>query len=171
MSRITKQIAEDVSKAMTVEKVKEVELLKARFKAAVTRVALKRVPNVVQGLFVETELKPYFNTRNYFALKDQGFHLTGVYADQDIPWHGGSNVLELSQEEGTFLWNFEKEYKTADLKVQELREEIEVTLYHTLRTYKKVQDHFPEAFEHLPKLSGVTALSINLDALRQKISK
>lgn len=171
MSRITKQIAEDTAKAMTAEKVKEAELLKARFKAAVTRVALKRVPEAIQALYRENEFKPYLISRNYFSLHGHGFSYRGVYADQDIPWHGGSNVLELSQEEGTALWNFEKEYKTADLKVQELREEIEVTLYHTLRTYKKVQDHFPEAFVHLPKLSGVTALSINLDALRQKISK
>jgi len=169
MSRITKQIAQETSKAMTAEKAQEAELLKARFKAAVSRVALKRVPESIQALYRENEFKPYLISRNYFSLHGHGFSYRGVYADQEIPWSAKSNALELSEEEGTALWRFEKEYKKAEDRVLELRDEIEVALYDTLRTYKKVQEHFPEAFEYLPKLSSSTALSINLDTLRQKI--
>ncbi len=169
MSRITKQIAENTAKAMTAEKAKEAEALKLEFREIVRAVALKRVPEAVQALYRENEFKPYLITREYFALNGHGFSYRGAYTDQEIPWSGKSNALELSREEGKILWELEKNYKKAEDRVLELRDEIEVALYDTLRTYKKVQEHFPEAFEYLPKLSSSTALSINLDTLRQKI--
>lgn len=171
MSRITKQIAEDTAKAMTAEKANEVKKLKGEFKEAVRQVALLRVPEAVKAFHAEKEFEPYVNMQSYFSLCGHGFEYKGVYVE-DIPWNcGQGNRLDLSKEEGKLLWDMEKAYKNADKKTKELESQIFVALYETLKTYKKVEEHFPEAYQHLPKLSGVTALSINLDALRQKIAQ
>ena len=170
MSRITKQIAEDTAKAMTAEKANEVKKLKGEFKEAVRQVALLRVPEAVKAFHSEKEFEPYVNMQSYFNLCGHGFEYKGVYVE-DIPWNCDPNRLDLSLEEGKLLWDMEKAYENADKKTKELKSQIFVALYETLKTYKKVEEHFPEAFVHLPKLSTSTALSINLDALRQKIAQ
>jgi hypothetical protein len=173
MSRITKQIAEDTAKAMTAEKAKEAAALKLKFQQAVMNIAWERVPQEVQNLYASniTNHKNYIVTRREFQLIGYGFDYKWVYVPEPIPFRDCENVVKLSKEEGDLLWQLEKTYKTAEKVVSELKLEIQVTLCDTLRTYKKVEEHFPEAFVHLPKLSTSTALSINLDALRQKIAQ
>jgi hypothetical protein len=171
MSRITKQIAENTAKAMTEVKAKEAAALKLKFQQAVANIAWDRVPQQIQNIYASTidHHKNYIVTRREFQLIGYGFDYKWVYIPESIPFKDCENVLKLSKEEGELLWDLEKSYKKAEKVVNELKLEIQVTLCDTLRTYKKVQEHFPEAFEYLPKLSTSTALSINLDALRQKI--
>lgn len=171
MSRITKQIAEEVAKAMTAEKAKNVTDLKDRFKQSVEEIALLRVPETVTKLFKDSSLRAYISQSDYVYLHSHGFNFRGVRLKNPVPVNKGQNSLELTALEGKFLWNLEKEYKKAEEGLEELTQEIYFTLLHTLKTYKKVQDHFPEAFEHLPKVGTPTSLAINLDALRHKIQK
>ena len=171
MSRITKQIAEDVSKAMTAEKRKAANELKEKFQVIVTAMAFERVPESVQTLFGHVDTKRYIANRGECQLTGGGFDYRWVNFTSPIPFQDNSNCLTLNEAQGRLLWRLEDDYKKAKEEVDNLKDEIYVTLLYTLKTFKKVEEHFPEAFVHLPKLSGVTALSINLDALRQKISK
>lgn len=170
MSRITKQIAEDVSKAMTAEKRKAANELKDRFRDAVRNAALSRVPKQVVELFNNSEVRPYMNYNNSVQLSGNGFNYKWVTISE-IPYKGNSCGLDITSEEGKTLWEMDHAYKQAEDEAKELEREIFTALYATLKTYKNVEKHFPEAFEHLPKLSSRTALSINVDALRKKITK
>lgn len=166
MSRITKQIAEDVSKAMTAEKRKAATELEIAFKDEVRKTALSRLPKKVIELF-ESEFKPYMKRTGYAKLCGNGFNYNTVYFS-DIPTND-NNSLVLTEEEGEKLSKMEWSYKNSKDEVKKLEEKIFNALYFTLKSYKNVEAHFPEAYEHLPKLSTSTALTINLDKLRQEI--
>ena len=170
MSRITKQIAEDVSKAMTADKRNAAKELKDKFREAVRNAALSRIPNQVVELFNNSEIRPYMDQKNSVKLIGNGFNYKWV-SISEVPHKSGDSCLELFIEEGKTLWEMERAYNLAEDEVKELDLEIYTALYATLKTYKNVEKHFPEAFEHLPKLSASTAISVNLDTLRQKISQ
>ena len=171
MSRITKQIAEEVAKAMTAEKAKNVADLKGLFTKTVEEIALTKIPEAILKIIQDPNLCRYLQLTDYVHLNDYGFHYKGVCLEEAIPCTQRNSVLSLTENEGKLLWNLEQKYKKAKKEVEDLHQEIYFTLLHTLKTYKKVQDHFPEAFEHLPKVGTPTSLAINLDALRHKISK
>lgn len=166
MSRITKDIAERASQAMTAEKRKAAKELEKQFKDEVRKIALSRLPKKVIDLF-ESDLKPYMKRTGYVKIYSNGFNYKGV-TFEDIPWNE-NNTIVLTDEEGKVLWDMEGQYKEAKEAVTQLEEEIYNALYYTLKSYNNVEKHFPEAFEHLPKLSSSTALTINLDKLRSKI--
>lgn len=171
MSRITKQIAEDVSRAMTAEKRKAANELKEKFQQVVSEMAFERVPESVQTLFGTPDTRRYIVQRDSCQLTGGGFDYKWVNFPTPIPFQDNNNCLTLNEAQGRLLWRLEDSYKKAKLEVDNLKDEIYITLLYTLKTFKKVQDHFPEAFEHLPKVGTPTSLAINLDALRQKISK
>lgn len=172
MSRITKQIAEDVSRAMTAAERSNEEQLKANFQTLVLNAAFNRVPKAVKALYEHSDIRPYISTVQNLRLSGTGFNMKYMYTDEPIPGiHDKTLVVQLTDDEADELFKMENAYKEAEKKTKQLQLEIQVALYETLRTYKKVEEFFPEAYQHLPKLFGVTALSINLDALRQKISK
>lgn len=50
-----------------------------------------------------------------------------------------------------------------------LRKEIENAVFN-LRTYKAVQENFPEAFEYLPTQKTTSALALNISDLRNRIN-
>jgi hypothetical protein len=60
--------------------------------------------------------------------------------------------------------------QTLEKEIKDLKLEIETALYSTLRTYKRVEESFPEALEFLPPMNNnKTALVVNLSSLRDKI--
>ena len=171
MSRITKQIAEDTAKAMTAEKRKAANDLKSIFEMAVSDIAWERVPDCIRDMSLADSTKNYIVKRAECQLHGNGFEFKWVNFPSPIPFKYNESLLNLSSAEGKVLWNLENDYKKAKQDVDNLKEEIYITLLYTLKTFKKVQDHFPEAYEFLPKTETPTSLAINLDALRHKIQK
>lgn len=171
MSRITKQIAEDVSKAMTATHRSNAKQLQSEFKDKVREIAVKRVPQQVMELFENSEgVNPYISTTNSVRLYGHGFDGNWISTQKDFPHKSMCTAnIELSKNEGQMLWELETNYKKAKDRVDQLQDEIYNALYCTLKSYKNVEKHFPEAYEHLPRLSTSTALTINLDKLRKKI--
>lgn len=168
MSRISKQIAEDVSKAMTTAKREVLEGLKTKFKAHVREIACSRIGKKVMDLFEKDgDVSPYMSEYGTVQLFNWGFSGKRVYIG-GIPYNGSSNSIELTREEGGMLWDLETKIEEAEKEVNQLQKEIYVALYETLKTYKNVEKHFPEAFPFLPS-QQTSALCINLDLLRQKI--
>lgn len=166
MSRITKDIAKRVSEAMVSEKRKEAKELDIKFKSEVRKIALEKIPIKVIIMF-EGEHKDYIETSSHVILDGHGFSRRWVSIER-IP-SKGNNTVELTKEQGEKLWKAENKKKEAEQKVDELELEIYNALYYSLKTYKNVEKHFPEAYNYLPQLSTSTALSVNLDWLRQKV--
>jgi hypothetical protein len=169
MSRITKQIAEDVSKRMTFKQKEKYKQLKSEFENKVRDMSISRIPKKIIELFSNEETKPYIRTTSAVKLLGNGFNHNWVYV-KDFPHTGGVTFnLILTPEEGDLLLKMEREYKVAEEKMEKLKVEIYTALYEGLRTFKNVEENFPEAFEYLPVLSKNTALSVNLNELRSRI--
>lgn len=170
MSRITKDIATDVSKAMTKTLWEKAAEADTAFKNAVRKMALSRVPNEIVEMYNSDTIRPYINYVSSIQVCGNGFNYEWV-SIKPIPWENDSTTrLTPTNDESVALIELQRTYKQLEKKAEELYMEINETLYYTLKTYKNVEKQFPEAIPFLPELSSNTGLTVNLDTLRSKIS-
>jgi hypothetical protein len=147
MSRITKQIAEDVSERMTFKQKEKYKQLKSEFENKVRDMTISRIPKKIIDFFSNEETKPYIRTASAVKLLGNGFNHNWIYV-KDFPHTVGVTFnLILTPEEGDLLLKMEREYKVAEEKMEKLKTEIYTALYEGLRTFKNVEENFPEAFE------------------------
>jgi hypothetical protein len=167
--RITKDVAEETAKKMISKKSLELKKLSSDFSDKIRKMKVKQIPKNV----IETyEYFPdYFNACFSVYLKGVGFNNDCIKV-QKYPYNGNyylelnSNTSVVSNE---LLKQFNK-IKSLEKEIKDLKLEIETALYSTLRTYKRVEESFPEALEFLPPMNNnKTALVVNLSSLRDKI--
>lgn len=169
MSKITKDIAKDVSKAMTKTLWEKAAEADTAFKNAVRKMALSRVPNEIVEMYNSDTIRPYINYVSSIQVCGNGFNYEWVTI-KPIPWENDRTTrIAAKNDESVKLTELQREYKKLEKKAEELYTEINETLYYTLKTYKNVEKHFPEAIPFLPQLSTSTAVAVNVDSLRSKL--
>jgi hypothetical protein len=165
--RITKEQAERTAKLMTEKKSMQLRQMNLSFSAKIRELKANETPKEV--LEVYEKYPNYFNRTTSVYLRGVGFN-TDYVNIVSIPYKNDS-YFEITKEMGAteLLKEFNK-IQQLDKDIQSLRLEIETALYSTLKTYKRVQESFPEALQYLPKLNNdKTALVVNLSSLRDKI--
>lgn len=163
--RITKQIASEVAKQLLAEKRKENDKNWIELSKKVYESVLKTVPKEIIELH---EKHPSFvRTSRSIKLIGNGFNHEYVNTSKEFPCEHYSKNYVPTAKEGVEWIKLLNDYNDGKESIKKLNSEIELALYN-LRTYKAVQENFPEAYELLPEKTS-TALSINISDIRQKI--
>lgn len=107
----------------------------------------------------------YFETRRSIQLSGNGWNWRSLSLGEQIPYTGC--CFNPDEKDGDFLLKLKNSYDQKHKDLELLISEIETSLI-SLRTYKRVEENFPEAFAFLPK-KITTSLSININDIRKKI--
>ena len=165
--RITKDVAEETAEKMTAKKSLELLEMRNSFSEKVRNLIVKKIPKEIMQAF---EKHPnYINSIGYIYLYGVGFNGDCIKFKK-LPYTN-NNRFEINSEMGAteLLKEFNK-IESLEKEIKDLKLEIETALYSTLRTYKRVEESFPEALEFLPQPNNnKTALVVNLSSLRKKI--
>jgi len=166
MSRITKEIAENVTKELLAKKVeKKHELLKEI--GEITRQELiLSVPPKVMELFNQKEEKIFFKTESNIYLTD--FSKLGVYFSP-IPKSDGNYYYKFTNEETRKKVDvLYKKYIALEKQIEQLKEEIKHSLL-ALKTFKRIEEQFPEAFKFLPKDNSAFLPALNIRKIQDSL--
>jgi len=168
MSTITKAIASEVAIKLVQKKSEAISVMEKELNEKITAAYKAKIPNDV--LLMWKEKPDWMELIQSVQLHGNGWNWQNFKLTERLP---------KNQSKGR---TFTPDSKTADMliklrdkieihaeKMRKTVKEIEVTLF-GLRTYKRVEENFPEAFALLPaKIS--TALSTDISALRSEIKK
>jgi len=164
MSTITKAIANEVALKLTEKKRANIKKLETTLSSVLHGMILKTIPKEVVELF---EKHPkFFGTRSSFQLQGNGWNYKYLNSVKQIPTYNSS--FSPNAKDSETLTKLDNEVKKERQDYEKLVSEIETALF-GLRTYKRVQENFPEAFELLPNKIN-TSLSVNLSDIRQKLN-
>lgn len=166
MSRITKEIASEVAKILTIRKKEEYEALEAKLSETVKDLYNLTIPDKVKEF--QKEFPSFINTRSAVKLMGNGFSYEYISVkDQVITNTSQCTCLTPSPEEAGNIQKMKNKIQDLKTEYNTLVLDIETALL-TLRTYSKIEKEFPEAFIHLPNRI-TTALAININSIREKL--
>lgn len=167
MSRITKQIAELTAKELVKSKVEKIKILESEFKEKIFQMVLQKIPDDVLKFYKE---HPKFIKTNYYVeVSGNGFQYQRIMLDSSFPSKNGER-LQLLPDPETAMQLLSRFDQITDMKesVEKLQCEL-VNAIFNLKTYKSVEENFPEAFLLLPKIEN-NLLQINLSDIRNRIN-
>lgn len=171
MSRITKSIAEHVATQMVKEKRQKAEDLEFRFNEKIRDLYMSRLPEIVTKA-IQTH-KEWICFSHRININGNGFSYLQIRVDAPVPikpCNSNAQFTPAGEDESREL---QLEYNAslkAITEVVDLKEKIEVALY-SLKTYKNVERDFPEAAKFLPQGGSTTLPAVNLNSIRQELSK
>jgi hypothetical protein len=166
MSRITKQIANDVAIKMTATKREVVKLKKQFYKEFIYNELRNQIPKNILDFYEQNPR--YVKTYNYVRISGNGFNYECVVLDKSLP-SPNSNTFEFLPSEKTAktLLGLKLEFEKLGKETDDLFMELQNALI-GLRTYNSVNENLPEAFEFLPTIK-TTTLQLNISDLRKKL--
>lgn len=165
MSRITNKIAEDVANLMVQSKQEEINLKKEELKEYVTRIYRKSLPKEIMDIY--EKYPGYMIHCNLVQLSGKGFNHEYVNIHSSPARKDYYTVINIDDEDADKVKNLYDHIKDSNKNIKALKRDIENALKN-LRTYKKVESEFPEAFKHLPdKVS--TEVSICLKSIKDRL--
>jgi hypothetical protein len=165
MSNITKQISSDIAEALSKFKKEEYNKARLRTQIVFTEMVLQELPPTVKDTFAK--FPGYFAARKSRQLHGNG--CSYQYIDTTTVLPCSNSTFSPTPEQAKVLLSHLAKEQTAKKAWEDLHREIENTLS-SLKTYKRISDYFPEAIPYLPEKTS-TALSLNIDSLRQKLKK
>lgn len=166
MSRITNKIAEDVANLMVQSKQEEINLKKEELKEYVTRIYRKSLPKEILNIY--EKYPEYMIHCSSVQLTGKGFNHEYVNIHSSPARKDYYTVINIKEEEDiNKIRNLYDHIKESNKNIKVLKLDIENALKN-LRTYKKVESEFPEAFKHLPnKVSA--EVSICLKSIKDRL--
>jgi hypothetical protein len=161
--RITKTIASEVAEKLLSKK--DLEIKEAGLKLSEYAQAFVEAQIPKEVIEAYEKYKGYFNYRREFQLKGNGLNYEYVSCLNQLPY---SNYLfEPNPEQAkVFRVLIDNLAKLRSERIK-LKTELENAIFN-LRTFKMVEENFPEAVPFLPK-SQSTSLVVNLSEIRQKL--
>lgn len=166
--RISKSLAQSIARKLTEEKQKQVKSIQTDFRQYITDCYNAQIPKEVSE--IAKKHPEWFNSRGVITFSGHGFSYTNVTSIGNVLSNANYNaVLYLNDKIATKAKKLQNKYLDADKKLGELQTKIEVTLI-GLGSFKKIQEHLPEAVPFLPKSTSVE-LMVNFDVLRADINK
>ena len=163
MSRITKQIAENVAIELTKKNALEIKELKADLDSKFTEIYLKTVPKEVLQLF--EKYPDYLETRSSMQISGNGFQYQSLSLNKSFP--SENHIFLPNEKDAKRLLSLVNEISDKKSEHSKLKQEVSALLFN-LKTYNRVNSEFPEASPFLPK-SVSTALMVNISDLREKL--
>jgi len=160
---ITKTIAAEVAEKLLSKQVLELQGLKEDLKQKLENIILSTIPKEIKDFY--KKYPSYVETRQSFQLSGNGFEYQYLNTKNHIPSFKSS--FQPNESDALLIKNSLNEIKDKEKECKKLFSEIEIALF-GLRTYKRVEENFPEAFVFLPN-SISNKLIINISDLRNKI--
>lgn len=166
--RISQTLATQIAKELTANRLQEIEKLGNEISALVRAEYKKTIPQTVLRLFAKEP--SYFRKTTSLRLYGNGFSGKPVSFKEALPDSDSDKwetILNVDTELGKKLAALVNKREKMVEERETLRKEIESALL-TLRSFKAIQDNFPEAIPFLPK-SNSAALIPNLTGIRKKL--
>lgn len=160
---ITKAIAVEVAEKLIQKQGLELKGLKEDLKQKLENIILGTIPKEIKDFYKKHP--SYVETRQSFQLSGNGFEYQYLNTKNHIPAFKSS--FQPNETDALLIKNSLNQIKDKEKEYKKLFSEIEVALF-GLRTYKRVEENFPEAFLLLPN-KITTSLAVNISDLRQKI--
>ena len=165
---ITKSIAENVAIAMTKQKQDEITKVGREMADIVQDYVVKCLPKEVKS-FYKSHPK-WVNKSSFFVVRGVGI---GYYINQEtdeLPIQNHDKIVVLPDSEAVkymALFNRKKDLKD---EVSALVADIKNALL-TMRTYKRIEEQWPEAFALIPKdeAKKPTGVAINLSDIKKRL--
>lgn len=163
MSRITKLIAEEVSEKLVQKKQTELNNHNQQIKDYVTKVILNHTPKDVL-LLSKTEPK-YFRMTKQFRFNCNDFKWEYFSTNHSIP--SNDEHYNITETESKQIFKLIQKRDKLRKELRNLKDEIYQALIN-LKTFKRVQEEFPEASSFLPSKTN-TSLVVNIDNIRKQL--
>lgn len=163
MSRITKQISENLAVKLTEKQALKIKNLKANLEDIFTEMYLKTIP--IEVIDFHSKFPKYTETRQNIQCTGNGFQWQYLNFNKSIP--SISNAFAPNEKDARILLKLLNEIEDKNSELSKLKREIEVLVF-GLRTYAKVNSEFPEAAPFLPN-SVPSDLMVNISDLRKKL--
>lgn len=166
--RITKTTAEQVALTLAQPYYDKEALALLTFQQKATEIIKQNVPADVFEM--QKKYPEFINVSAYFRLDGHGFSFDMVKLTEDIPQRSHRETYSLNGNDGAILQKLNRLH----LKAKESRERFELDVVASLmqlRTYKNIEEQFPEAFALLSNTGTCTAIAINVSDVRNRIIK
>lgn len=167
---ITRTIAEEIAQKLTAQKQREIKEMKGRLSMAVTLAYESSLPKEVSQLF-ETH-KDWMKKVSSVRLHGSGFNYQTINLSKTLPSKKeeySSQNMDVEKGYGDKWLKEQQAIEKAEKELKTLVSEIENALI-GLKTYKRVEETFPEAAKFLPQ-KGNTSIAINLSHIRNQLTK
>lgn len=163
MSRITKQIAENVSVKLTEKQALEIKELNTELANKFTEIYLKTIPKEV--LDIHKKYPEFIETRSSLQCQGNGFNWQSLYLNANFP--AKNHCFSPNENDAKLLLSLINEINDKKSELLKLKQEVYALVFN-FRTYAKVSSEFPEAIPFLPTITS-TALMVNISDLRKKL--
>jgi hypothetical protein len=152
MSRITKQIAITTDSELVKGKIEKVRELKKLFEDRLKLEVLKTIDKEI--LHFSQKHPSYVRKSTDVKIVGNGFNHESASIDISLPTCNGNYATYFNPEVKVAeeLMQLMRTYKKEKDLVNKLKKDLEIIIFN-LKTYKAVQENFPETFEVLPKTS------------------
>jgi len=173
MASITKDLINQIVNKLMIPHDEAKVKMELELKKICVEEHMKFIPKEVLKLFRDDKLRQFVKRDNYIRLTSE-FNYRNVYINEiekyGVPSIEDKYYLEISDEKThKKLMTLKNSIDDKYSQMSKLRQDIENTL-RSLRTYKNIQTHFPEAAYYLPKDGGCTAIAVNMEDLRYLIN-
>lgn len=171
MSRISKELAAIIAGQLVAHKYAAIEQLKKEYNTFIFDTFQEQTPKEVKDFF--KKFPDYFEIESHINFTGHGFRWEQVYisdTEEKAPIIANKDnkaMLTLDKSLASQISKRLHAIEKAEDQYKKVKGEIRMALIN-LRTYKNITDKFPEAAEHLPKIS-VPAVIVNIEGLRKKI--
>jgi hypothetical protein len=167
MSRITKQIAEITANELVKSKKEKIKILQSEFKQKLYQMVLQNIPDDV--IKFHKKHPKFIKTNFYVEISGNGFEYQRIALESEFPSKNGERFQLLPDPETAkeLLKSF-NQIKDLKESSDRLKSDLERAIFN-LRTYKSVEENFPEAFLLLPKIEN-NSVQINLSDIRNRIN-
>lgn len=168
MSRITKDIASAMAKQLTEPQSQEIRELNGELTGVCRLFYLNRLPDGILSAY--KKWIEWFDTTSSIEIKGPGLSQGYKYYNIGESLPKNKNVINVTSEEANQIVALENKISIKKQELNQFRGSIEVILFN-LRTYKNVQDKFPEASKFLPTQKAPAPIMIALKDIRCKLDK
>lgn len=168
--RITKDKASLVADRMTIKHNDVINEKKRLLNEYVGNLAVSKIPEAVKQMF--KEYPEWVRSESTIRLKHyllNNYNYRNHYINVEIPCNDECCYV-ISDKEAEKVVKMVDEIESLRKERKQLKEEIEITVYN-IRTYKRCETDFPEAFKWLPLEKPTTEISIKIDDIRKKLIK
>jgi len=163
MSIITKTKAAEVARKLTCKKAEQLQKISAELGEEFTKMYVSALHPELLKTF--RKFPSYFNCRADFQVSGNGLAHEWVNIASALPCSGKGFAPDEAQ--AKVIREFLDNITAIGKELRELRRDIEATLW-SLRSYKKIREHLPEAAPFLD--DAPMALAINFSHLRQRLN-
>lgn len=164
--RITKAISKEIASRLCEKYDLKLNSIDDQIKEFVTKSLESNVPKDVKDFFKKN---PGFTKSHTSLCLGKEFGWRYIYFTTPIPYDHLQDT-GLNSDDELILKKFFKAQKTTESKKESIYNDIVKTML-SLRTYKKVEEVFPEAFALLPKESQSLLPMAKIDDLRNELKE